>query len=89
MAWRWHNSFSCPDSEWRNYFQVGVCFHHAIHHIPTGRATDLRDTLAVLATEENSPCDAAGVLALEEKGLGLSVLETEDLGVTTDEELAL
>jgi hypothetical protein len=49
----------------------------------------LRDTLAVLATEENSPCDAAGVLALEEEGLGLAVLETEDLGVTTDEELTL
>jgi hypothetical protein len=43
----------------------------------------------VLATEENSPCDAAGVLALEEEGLGLSVLETEDLGVTADEELTL
>jgi hypothetical protein len=52
-------------------------------------ATDLRDTLAVLATEENSPCDAAGVLALEEEGLGLSVLETEDLAVTTDEQLTL
>jgi hypothetical protein len=43
----------------------------------------------VLATEENSPCDAAGVLALEEKGLGLSTLEAEDLAVATDEQLAL
>jgi hypothetical protein len=43
----------------------------------------------VLATEENSPCDAAGVLALEEQGLGLSILETEDLAVTTDEQLTL
>lgn len=43
----------------------------------------------MLATEENSPCDAAGVLALEEEGLGLAVLETEDLGVTADEELTL
>jgi hypothetical protein len=56
---------------------------------PKGGTTDLRDTLAVLATEENSPCDAAGVLALEEQRLGLSVLETEDLAVTTDEQLTL
>ena len=28
--------------------------------------------------------DLARVLALEEKGLGLAVLETEDLAVTTD-----
>jgi hypothetical protein len=31
----------------------------------------------------------ARVLALEEQGLGLSVLEAEDLAVTTDVELAL
>jgi hypothetical protein len=63
--------------------------HRSFNNNPTGGATDLRDTLAVLATEENSPCDAAGVLALQEEGLGLSVLETEDLGVTADEELTL
>jgi hypothetical protein len=33
--------------------------------------------------------DLARVLALEEKGLGLAVLEAEDLAVTTDVELAL
>ena len=43
----------------------------------------------MLSAEKNSPCDAAWVLALEEKGLRLSVLETEDLGVTADVELAL
>jgi hypothetical protein len=49
----------------------------------------LRDTLSPLATAENSPCDLAGVLALEEERLGLAVLETEDLAVRADEELAL
>jgi len=43
----------------------------------------------VLSAEKNGPCDAAGVLALEEKRLGLAVLETEDLAVSTDVELAL
>ena len=42
----------------------------------------------MLATEEHSPRNPAGVLALEEEGLGLSVEETEDLGVTTDVDLA-
>lgn len=42
----------------------------------------------MLATEENGPRDPAGVLALEEKRLGLSVEETEGLGVTTDVDLA-
>lgn len=51
--------------------------------------THLRDTLAVLATVQDGPGNAAGVLALEEEGLGLSVLETEDLGVTADVELTL
>ena len=51
--------------------------------------TDLRDTLAVLATEENSPGNAAGVLALEEERLGLAVLEAEDLAVATDVQLTL
>lgn len=49
----------------------------------------LRDTLPVLPSEENGPCDATGVLALEEKRLALSVLETEDLAVAADVKLAL
>jgi hypothetical protein len=49
----------------------------------------LRDTLFVLSSEEDGPCDATGVLALEEKRLGLAVLESEDLAVSTDVELAL
>ena len=43
----------------------------------------------MLATEEDGPRNPAGVLALEEKRLGLSVDETEDLGVTADEDLTL
>lgn len=54
----------------------------------SGRAY-LRDSLLVLSTEENGPRDAAGVLALKEEGLGLAVLESEDLAVSTDVELAL
>lgn len=49
----------------------------------------LRDTLLVLSAVEDSPGDAARVLALEEKGLGFAVLETEDLTVATDVQLAL
>ena len=49
----------------------------------------LRDTLPPLSPAKDGPCDAAGVLALEEKRLGLAVLETEDLAVGADEELAL
>lgn len=49
----------------------------------------LSDTLAVLATVQDSPGNATGVLALEEEGLGFAVLETEDLGVSTDVELTL
>lgn len=49
----------------------------------------LRNTLAVLAAEENGPCNATGVLALQEQRLGLAVLETEDLAVATDVELTL
>lgn len=49
----------------------------------------LRDTLLVLSSEQNSPGDPAGVLALEEEGFGLSILEAEDLRVATDVELAL
>lgn len=43
----------------------------------------------MLATEENGPRNATGVLALEEQGLGLALLEAEDLGVTADKDLAL
>lgn len=38
---------------------------------------------------ESGPVNLARVLALEEEGLGLAVLEAEDLAVTTDVELAL
>lgn len=51
--------------------------------------TDFRDALLVLATVEDSPGYPARVLALEEKRLGLSVLEAEDLAVATDEQLTL
>ena len=43
----------------------------------------------MLATVEDGPCDAAGVLALEEQGLRLAVLEAEDLAVATDIDLTL
>ena len=43
----------------------------------------------MLSAEEDGPCDAAGVLALEEQGLGLAVLETEDLAVAADVDLTL
>lgn len=43
----------------------------------------------MLSSEQNGPCDTAGVLALEEEGFGLAILETEDLAVSTDVELAL
>jgi len=49
----------------------------------------LRDTLLVLAAIERRPCDAARVLALEEEGFGLAVLEAEDLAVAADVEFAL
>lgn len=43
----------------------------------------------MLATEEDCPGNTAGVLALEEERLGLSILKAEDLAVTADVELAL
>lgn len=43
----------------------------------------------MLSTEEDGPCDAAGVLALQEEGFGFAVLEAEDLAVAADVELAL
>jgi hypothetical protein len=49
----------------------------------------LRDTLLVLSAEKDGPGNATGVLALKEEGLSLSVLESENLAVTTDVELSL
>ncbi len=43
----------------------------------------------MLSSEENGPCDAAGILALEEERFSFAILETEDLAITTDVELAL
>ena len=53
------------------------------------RGTNLRDTLPVLSSEKNCPCNATGVLALKEERFGLSILEAEDFAITTDIELAL
>lgn len=49
----------------------------------------LGDTLLVHASVESGPRDLSWVLALKEKRLALAILETEDLGITTDVELAL
>jgi hypothetical protein len=49
----------------------------------------LRDTLAVLSSVEDGPCDTAGVLPLQEERLRLAVLESEDLAVAADVELTL
>jgi hypothetical protein len=49
----------------------------------------LRNTLLVLSSEEDGPGNTTGVLALEEEGLSLAVLESKDLAITTDVELAL
>lgn len=43
----------------------------------------------MLATVESGPGNAARVLALEEEGFGLSILEAEDLAVATDVQLTL
>jgi hypothetical protein len=43
----------------------------------------------VLSSEKDCPRNTTGILALKEEGFGLSVLESEDLAVTTDVELAL
>ena len=43
----------------------------------------------MLSSEEDRPCNPAGVLALEEERFGLAVLEAEDLAVTADVKLAL
>ena len=52
-------------------------------------ATNLRDTLLVLPSVQRRPGDPTRVLALKEQGLGLAILESENLAVTTDVELAL
>ena len=38
---------------------------------------------------ERRPCDPTGVLALEEEGFGLAVLEAEDFAVAADVEFSL
>lgn len=43
----------------------------------------------MLAAVEDGPGDAAGVLALEEEGLGFAVLEAEDLAVAADVKFTL
>jgi hypothetical protein len=43
----------------------------------------------VLSSEKDRPGNATGVLALEEERFGFSILESEDLAITTDVELAL
>lgn len=53
------------------------------------KTTDLRDTLLVLPSEQGGPSDSSGVLALEEKRLGLASLETKDFAVTANIELPL
>ena len=62
--------------------EMNICY-------ASGAGSYLRDSLAVLPAEEDSPGDATGVLALEEKRLGFAILETEGLAVATDEELTL
>jgi hypothetical protein len=49
----------------------------------------LRDTLLVLSSEQDGPCNTTRVLALQEEGFGLSILESEDLAITTNVKLAL
>jgi hypothetical protein len=49
----------------------------------------LRDTFLVHAAVEHGPGYSSRVLALQEKGLGLAILEAEDLAVAADVEFAL
>jgi hypothetical protein len=44
------------------------------------------DTLLVLSSEKNGPSNSSWVLSLVEEGCRLRVLESENLGVTSDEE---
>lgn len=43
----------------------------------------------MLSSEENGPRYSSRVLSLQEKGFGFAILESENLAVTTDVELAL
>lgn len=43
----------------------------------------------MLSAVEDGPGDTAGVLSLQEEGLGLAALESEDLAVATDVEATL
>ena len=52
-------------------------------------STNLRDTLLVHPSVQGCPGDLARVLALEEEGLGLAILEAEDLAIATNVEFAL
>lgn len=70
--------------------QMSILLSISLVYQPESRGRSyLRDTLLVLSAEQDSPGNSAGVLALEEEGFGLSILEAEDLRVTTDVELAL
>lgn len=46
----------------------------------------LGDSLLVLSSVKNGPGDSSGVLSLLEQRRGLGRVESEDLGVTSDEE---
>jgi hypothetical protein len=52
-------------------------------------STNLRDTLLMHSSIEHRPCYSARILALKEKWLGFAILETEDLAVAPNVELAL
>ncbi len=43
----------------------------------------------MLSSVEDGPCDAAGVLSLQEQGLGFAILESEDFAVAADVEFTL
>jgi hypothetical protein len=69
---------------------ISCRFEHPIESVGTRvQPSYLRNTLAVLSPVENRPCDLAGVLSLQEEGLGFAVLESEDLAVTADVEFTL
>lgn len=43
----------------------------------------------MLSSVEDGPCYSSRVLSLQEKRFGFAILESEDLAVTSDVELAL
>ena len=51
--------------------------------------TNLRNSLLVHPPIKDGPSYSSRVLALQKQGFGLAILESEDLAVTTDVELAL